>query len=114
MSPWAAYQKERFGWGVLERGDSFVAYSVLHPICRIEECYVAPEERGQKLSFKLTDEVAELCRALGCTHLWSQVGLSALNANDALRAALAYGFQVVEADKNRIIMIKEIGEVSNG
>lgn len=114
MSPWAAYHKERQGWETIERGRSFISYSIVMPVCRIEECYVAPEERGQRISFGIADEVASVAKSSGCTHLWAQVGLNTLNANESLRAALAYGFRVAEADKNRIIMIKEIGEVLNG
>jgi ribosomal protein S18 acetylase RimI-like enzyme len=109
MSLWADYHKETEGHSVHETERGFIRYSCEPPNCYIHDLYVRPECRRSGHGTELADVVAERARESGCTYLWSRVGLGSATAQEALKANLAYGFMVREAQNGFMIMSKDIG-----
>lgn len=107
---WLDYTKERFGYESIEEDWGFLLYSVNPPLLSVQELYVKPEERGKKHAFDLLERARKIGRERGCTHLWTQVWMNDRGRSRTMTAGLAYGFQMIEASNNRIIMVKEIGE----
>jgi GNAT superfamily N-acetyltransferase len=108
MSLWSEYIREREGHEVIEEGWGFIEYSVAAPVCMIHSIYIREDRRNEGLASQLADRVAEIGRDQGCNLLWSQVWAKALNASSSLRAILAYGFSVREAQGDCIILTKNI------
>lgn len=110
MSHFADYMNERFGHETIEFDSGFVSYSMKTPFCCIEDFYIHPERRRAGEIMKYMNAVLHIAKGNSeITHLWSQVWANAQNATQSLRAALAYGFQVQNAEGGRIILTKEIG-----
>lgn len=68
-----------------------------------------PEFRCNRMGASLVDRLKDPAKEAECTHFWTQVWVAEPTANVALKASLAYGFKVIEANNGRIIMTKEIG-----
>lgn len=110
VSHWANYARERFGWSALESDRGTVLYSIRPPFARIEEMHIPATERLNGAGAAFVDQIAELGKAQGCTHVWGQIATGALNASEAMLAALRVGFKIAASDTERIIIIKEIGD----
>lgn len=114
MSLWSDYIREREGNAVIEEGWGFIEYRLAPPVCLIHSLYISPGERKRGRGSELADLVAEIARREGCTLLWSQVVTATLNATDSLKAILAYGFRVQDAQNGVIVLTKDIKGDSNG
>jgi predicted GNAT superfamily acetyltransferase len=109
MSVWGDYQRERFGHLVIENDDSFVVFRMKAGECFIVEFAVARDKRKMGIGRKLLDDVVTIAKAnAGCKLLVCTVNSEALNANDSLLAALAYGFKLYGTEKSFIWLKKEI------
>jgi GNAT superfamily N-acetyltransferase len=108
-SLWARYHEETEGHQVIETDKAFVRYHISPPLCLIHDIYVAPEVRSHGHGKAIMSRVTQEAREKGCTHLWSQVGLGMLCANESLKANLGYGFVVQRAENGFIIMTKDLG-----
>lgn len=108
MSRWANYARERFGWSAIEDDRGTLLYSIRPPLACIEELYIPEDRRKSGAASLLVGLLADIGKAQGCTHLWAQVVTGAINANEALLAALHYGFSLAASDEKRIILTKEI------
>lgn len=86
----------------------FIIYNLVKTECYIEELYVVPEFRQQKIATKLADEVAAIAKEAGCYYLSAQVPVENLDSAQSLRVQLAYGFKLHSANDNVIILTKEI------
>lgn len=109
MSLWADYHEETEGHETLETADGFIRYSFAPPVCQIHDLYVVPAKRQTRVAWVLADAVSKLAKDKGMTHLWSRVWCASRTADAALKANLAYGFQVMNAENGSIIMMKELG-----
>jgi GNAT superfamily N-acetyltransferase len=110
MSLWADCLTEREGKFVIEEEFGFIVYRLPSPgVCTIDLIYVNKETRRTGFGSLLCDRVAKIALEAGCTKLWSQVQVSALNSTDSLRASLGYGFRLHANDGDYIILVKDIG-----
>lgn len=109
MSLWADYISEREGNSVIEEDFGFIEFRLSPPVCLIHSLYVRPGDRRSGVGAALADRVAELAKEAGCTLLWSQVVTTTLNATESLKAVLAYGFKVQDAQNGVIVLTKDIG-----
>lgn len=109
MSLWSDYFEETSGIKTIEEEWGFVSYSFADPFCRIEDLYVVPHLRKGTRGLHLLNRVAEKAKEHGSTHLWTQVWVTNHGADRALRANLACGFKMIDAQNGRIIMTKPIG-----
>lgn len=109
-SLWSQYHMETEGHEVLEGKCGFIRYSFSGKLCLIHDLFVQKEFRRDRIAWDMADTVTMIARNHGCTHLWSRVGLGSATADAALKANLAYGFQVQSAEGGWIIMLKSIEE----
>lgn len=110
MSLWASYWKEIFNHESYETEEGFISWSINGTVCAIENVFVLPEFRKGNTGLKLFNYAREKGKEAGCLHLWTQVWLNHLDKERALRINLALGFKVIGVEKDRIIMMREIGE----
>lgn len=109
MSLWADYYKERFGHKTIEKEWGFASYSVKPPFICIEDMYIKPAYRQTGLGTCLLGIIAHAEQNSGCTDFWTQVWLNDACAANSLRAQLARGFKMLEAQGGRIILTRPIG-----
>jgi GNAT superfamily N-acetyltransferase len=110
MSLYSDYTKERFGWSTIEVEGGFIVYEIDPPNCTIHEFYVKPELRGTRLAKDLADQVVRVAQERGVKSLWGVIDPTTEGAENALRTNLHYGFKLIGSEKNRIVMMKNIGE----
>lgn len=109
MSPFAEYNKERFGFETIEREGGFIVYDIKPPNASIEDFYVPGNKRGTRLAKSLADEVFVNARERGCTIMWAKVTPGVNGAEHAMRTNLHYGFKLVCTNGTDVILNKEIG-----
>lgn len=109
MSLWADYHKETEGHETIENEFGFIRYSFNPPLCVIHDIYVSPKFRQKNCGRELFSRVRAIAKENKMTHLWSRVWLGSLTADLALKANIAGGFKVHQAENNSIIMMQEVG-----
>lgn len=110
MDMYSECVKEREGNAVLSEEFGFIEYKITPPICAIYTVFVKPDQRREGKAKLLADKVCDLGRLAGCNELRAQVWVGSLNATDALKANLAYGFKVQSAEGNCILLSKSLGD----
>lgn len=110
MSPFALYQKERFGLETIEEDGAFLVYGFKSPALSIEDIFVPQEKRALGLGKKLFEEVRKKGIEAGLTLIWTQVQVHSQTCTLALTVALKEGFQVLAANERSIILTREIGD----
>lgn len=108
MNIWALYHKEREGFESVESPYGAILYKVVGEECFIRDMVIRPEFRQSGLGSKMVDALAESAKELGATHLSSNVHLDTHGANGSLLGQLKYGFIVVSAHNNCLVLRKEI------
>lgn len=105
-----AYAKER-GFGpraIFLEGIGFAIYH-LHPDeCYLEEIYVVPERRRDKIATKIADEVVKIAKENGISLLTGSVVPSANGASVSRKALESYGFKLYETQDDFEKYYKEI------
>lgn len=109
MSLLRDYHKERFGWETYENSYGFIVYDLAPPEASIEELYVVPERRGERLAAKFADHVLKEAKKANCERVWLRVTPGTGGAESAMSASLRYGFKMHRFEGQSIIMMKEIG-----
>ncbi len=105
-SLFAQYSEERFSSQTIEESWGFITFRLSGEICMIQDQFIIPEERGTGRGKKLLEQAAQMVPE--AKHFWSQVCISDSGANETLQKALHIGFQMIKAEENRIILMKEI------
>ena len=119
MSHFADYYKEERGETVIENEKGFISYkiyegnSVEEKEVMICDFYVAPEFRGGPAAKKLADQVMDVGRAEGCTHLTCFIqhtrGLDDRKRTTyKLKLYLHYGMIVHSMKEHQIILFKDL------
>lgn len=86
------------------KGRGFIIWQYKQPVCHIREIYVRPEDRRKGVASAMTDLCKEYAKEAGCTHLYSQIGISTEGAMQSLAMHLAYGARVAEARNDVLVM----------
>lgn len=109
-SVYARYRYEREGLTTIEKDYGFITFKILdnETTCFIQDLYIVPEKRMTGLGADLANEVAAYAKAQNCVQLAATVCPSAGSATDAIKAILAYGFQLVGSDTQLVYLSKEI------
>ena len=78
----------------------------------VQEVYVKPEHRGEKLAAILTDMCLADAERYGniITRLYTTVAIGGNTIDQSLRAITAYGFKLLKADEQMIYFYKEISD----
>lgn len=108
MSLWPEYKKAVLGTETLEDEKGLISFNIMEPVCYIDVIYVRPEFREQRIAAQMADTVSEIARGRGCTDLHCQVWLGAKDPNLSLKVILAYGFKLIGAENNRILLSKSL------
>ncbi len=107
-SLYGQYIKEREGFEILEDENGFATYKISGKECYIRDIFVKPEFRKMNLASKYADEIAEIAKKLGCTHLSGTVAPMANGSTQSIQVLLGYGFKLLSSDNQKIVFIKEI------
>lgn len=108
MSLYSQYLKERTNKQILETEQGFVTYQIFGKECYIEDIFVIPSLRKERVATKLADEVSEIAKTQGCTHLTGSVCLTSSNSTQSLKVLLGYGMTLLKSEINMIYFVKEI------
>ena len=108
MNKWAMYHKEREGFEYIENPYGFLLYKIVGEECFIRDMFIMPEFRQNGLGSKMVDALAASAKELGANHLSSNVYVDTNGANGSLLGQLKYGFEVVSAHNNCLVLRKEI------
>lgn len=108
MNPWARYLNERYGHESIEEDWGFVTYKIVPPFIALEDLYIVPEQRQRGAGTKALKKIEDIGRAHQATHVWAQVQLMDRGSTESMKAILAVGFKMIEAQNNRIVLHKEI------
>ena len=107
-SNWALYVEEREGLQVLEKGYGFVCYKINGEECFIQAIFIRKENRLKKMGTNLMDEISEIAKKEGCKFMTATITKFDSDATSSLRAALAYGFKLADANNGTILITKKI------
>lgn len=110
MTAWSRYLKERLNQDSIVTPEGFIVYSLAPPICTINDLYIEPEFRECGFALGLTQAVAQKAREAKCGQLWTQVGIHSVGAERSLQIQFDYGFKMIKADNDYIMLMKELGE----
>lgn len=110
MTHWANYYKERFGRDSIEEDWGFISFTLNPPICVLEDIYVVPEHRRKYMGDEILGRLEVLAKQNKCSKMIAQIWANDTGAHNTIRAAIAVGFRIQNADNGRIIISKEIGE----
>lgn len=109
MSLYARYAKEFLGRSVIETEEGFVTYRYTDEnTVYIENLYVIPELRQNKVASQLAQRVAEEAIVKGCKKMLGSVIPSANNSTVSMKVLLAYGFELDSATADFILFSKEL------
>lgn len=109
MDMYAKYLMERQGKHLLvSEGKGFATYEYQENHCYIEDIYVEPEFRKQKIASHLADVIAISAKAKGYNKLLGSVCPSTKGSQESLLVLLSYGFKLLSSQDNLIYLEKEI------
>lgn len=109
MSMFGDYISERAGKGIVECEHGFMSFVENEDNLYIEDAFVKPDFRKQKVAWKMCDKVFEIAKEKGkkCVYT-SIIPEGTRGATISMKACLAYGFEVFKATNNFIALKKEV------
>ena len=108
MSLYADYLKELWGKEAIEREYGFVTYLINGSECFTDTLYIRPEERRKGHCHKLLDEVTDIAKKRGCTHMTSMTSQAVEGWRGRATVILKYGFKIHKLDNEKIYFVKEL------
>lgn len=108
MSLFASYIQERLGKHIVESDKGFATYSFVATGVYIEDLYVCPDERHSGEASRMADQIAAIAKAKGLNRMYGTIKPSANHSTSSLKVLLAYGFQLLEAGPDALVLVKEI------
>ena len=111
MSLYGSYIKERENKKIVEDDKGFATYYATNnnEYMYIEDLYVKPEFRNQKIASSYADEIANIAREKGIKKLLGSVNLLTNKPDSSLKTLFGYGFKLKECVGQMIYLEKEIG-----
>lgn len=105
-SNYALYCKEKANRECYETDYGFVTYSHISDfVIWIHDIFILKDFRQSGYGSKMVDDIVELT---GCKEIQSTVLTDSNGVEDAIKAHLAYGFRVHNAQNGKIYFIKEV------
>jgi predicted GNAT superfamily acetyltransferase len=108
VSLYAQYIQERLGKHIVESDKGFATYYFINEGVYIEDLYVVPEARQSGEATRLADEIASIAKQKGYTKMYGSVKPTSKNSTTSLKVLLAYGFELLEAGPDAVILVKGI------
>lgn len=104
MNLYAEYLKEREDKELLYTNDYFVVYEILKNYIYLQDMYIRPEKRGNRLSKKLLEDVCNIGKNNSCNQIITSACLKANNFDKSFYIIKSYGFEAYKKDeKNGMI-----------
>lgn len=108
-SLYAEYLQERTDDQILENDKGFITWRYLNAKqVYIVDIFVRKKFRNQDIASKLADYVCSIAKNLGYKEVLGTVCPSAKGSNYSLRVLWGYGMSLCSADKDIIVMKKEL------
>lgn len=107
-SLYGQYIKERDETEILEKEFGYITYKILNNELHVFNLFVVKDQRNTGLGFKLCKELETLAKEKGCTRAMTTVVLGISTQTEALKFHLRYGLKLLSANKDYIILGKEI------
>lgn len=109
MSLFSEYLQERTNTQIIETPQGFATYKFMDDnTVYLEDLYVKPEFRRSHVASQLADQVCEIARSKGCTHLIGSVVPSAKNSTASMKILLAYGMEVDRSVNDFVVFRKSL------
>lgn len=106
---WADYLKEREGKETIAApGKGFIVYKIVGDECFICDAYTVPHHRSSRVCWDLADKVSDIAKRAGCKLLTASICPSLPGASVSMQAQLSYGFKIVKASEDWIVLAKEL------
>jgi len=106
--PYLDYIEETGVMKVVRSPKGFATYKIYGNECYIEDIYVLPEYRREKVASLLADLVAERARQNGCVMLTGSVNLSRPDPSLSLKALIGYGMKFHSTKDEMAYYAKEL------
>ena len=104
---YAQYLEERENKFTYECKKGFITYVMDGDECFIETVYVIPAHRKTKAATNMANIVTESAKASGCKYLCCTIDPRANGATNAMKASLAYGFELLGVNAEGAIVLKK-------
>lgn len=108
MSLYSEYLKERENFDCIESDNGFITFQVSGKECYIRDLYIRPAFRNKKNASELANQVAEIAKQSGCSHLTGSVDVKDKELSRNIQVLMAYGFKLFSMRDDMIYLIKEI------
>lgn len=108
-SLWARYKEETSPTRFIEYDWGFISYTFVEEECiYLEDVYVVPERRFEKLGLRLVEEAEAVASAAGRSISLACINLNAKTAAESMKAHLAVGFVPFRAEDDKIWLKRSI------
>lgn len=107
-SHYANYIEERENKDIIEDEKGFATYSYVDNGIYIEDIYVAPEFRNQKVASSYGAIIEDIARKSGLSYVYGSVATDVNGVTESLKRMIGYGYSVYKCETNMIYFIKEI------
>lgn len=103
-SLYGQYIEAREGFEILESEHGFITYKITGDECYVRDIFVERAHRKEGLASLLCDRVRAIAAVQGCKWLTGSVQPSVPGSTESLKVVLAYGFSLVSAQPDFIIL----------
>jgi ribosomal protein S18 acetylase RimI-like enzyme len=107
-SLYAEYIKERLNRSIVEDDKGFATYEFLGDHCYVVDIYVKSEFRKSGVGSQYLKIIEKIASDHGYSKLLGSVKPSAKGSNDAIKAHLAYGFNILSSTDDAIFFEKTV------
>lgn len=108
MDLYRKYLEEREEAHLLDYEWGFAVYKYGKDYVYLQDIYVVPEQRQNKLGIHLMNEVAKEAKERGCVNMIGSVKPSAPFAKEMHEIMYKVGFKLFKSEKDFVYYIKEI------
>jgi len=114
MSLHSDYIRERLGQESIEHEWGFLTYKIIGDVVEVGDFYISPAERRSGKSDRLGDELLFRAKQAGAKRIAAWVWPGMPNADGSIKVLFRFGFKLHSNDGARTILVKELGDESNG
>lgn len=111
QSSFARYMKEEYNRDTLETSEGFLVYKIRDKECHIFDLYIDSTNRGFSTLLKFFSWIKEEAQRKGCAMITSLISTGVgrtEKASKLIRAYSRYGFNIVAAQNDQIILRKDL------
>ena len=113
MQMYFDYLKEREGVDCVAYEYGFALVKLVSTGLYIQDIYVVPERRGEKLASKMLADIEAQCVQKNIEQIIGSCDTQANGATHSIKTMLATGFQLSHCDGNLIYLTKKLSQKEN-